>query len=479
MIKKLFLLTLFASLMIAKNATAAECLAGECPENHTSCKCNEQGKLIEAVYVSEYYTAVKTYDGAGHNTSTLDYRNAEDFASNTPFSKSVYTYDGAGRRTSSLYYDGAESITNNTPTGKMIMTFGDDGQENYYISSNKSCSGDKCYEFSQERVLDENGVTRLINHDTQYSCTGSECTKTGERISATNYNCNNGSCYNISGEGTNGTSYTCDNGMCVPVSKSISTGYPYNRDYACNGNTCTETGGAFANYDSQGRITSATNSHTCNSQGCSPRSGYDEYDYDENGNIIKTQSQCSNAVCTPYRKMVETPDNKVVYYTCDGSTCTKSSILTCPNISNSTGWQQTCYGGSPTTCETENCTSLPNTMAGAGKTVIYEPTTIEAGEAHSADGCPAGYRKKDGICVYSPEDHEIICTSGYIEGCVAGAVTLADGSTVMMKNGEIVGCMDGYDLSDGICAPKLRYTLPEADAATSNDNENMIEWIFE
>ncbi len=49
----------------------------------------------------------------------------------------------------------------------------------------------------------------------------------------------------------------------------------------------------------------------------------------------------------------------------------------------------------------------------------------------------------------------------------------------MMKNGEIVGCMDGYDLSDGICAPKLRYTLPEADAATSNDNENMIEWIFE
>ena len=88
MIKKIFLLTLFASLMIAKNATAAECLAGECPENHTSCKCNEQGKLIEAVYVSEYYTALKTYDGAGHNTSTLDYRNAEDFASNTPFRNS-------------------------------------------------------------------------------------------------------------------------------------------------------------------------------------------------------------------------------------------------------------------------------------------------------------------------------------------------------------------------------------------------------
>ena len=26
---------------------------------------------------------------------------------------------------------------------------------------------------------------------------------------------------------------------------------------------------------------------------------------------------------------------------------------------------------------------------------------------------------------------------------------------------------------------KLRYTLQEADEATSDDNENMIEWIFE
>ncbi|MBR1399724.1 MAG: leucine-rich repeat protein [Alphaproteobacteria bacterium] len=31
---------------------------------------------------------------------------------------------------------------------------------------------------------------------------------------------------------------------------------------------------------------------------------------------------------------------------------------------------------------------------------------------------------------------------------------------------------------DGYCS-RIRYTLPEADEATSNDNENMIEWIFE
>ena len=35
-----------------------------------------------------------------------------------------------------------------------------------------------------------------------------------------------------------------------------------------------------------------------------------------------------------------------------------------------------------------------------------------------------------------------------------------------------------YDDIYNECLRK-RYTLPEADAATSDDNENMIEWIFE
>ncbi len=50
------------------------------------------------------------------------------------------------------------------------------------------------------------------------------------------------------------------------------------------------------------------------------------------------------------------------------------------------------------------------------------------------------------------------------------------------RNGEgFVECAEGYyannlDLCEKI---KLRYTLPEADAATSDDFENTIEWIFE
>ncbi len=48
-------------------------------------------------------------------------------------------------------------------------------------------------------------------------------------------------------------------------------------------------------------------------------------------------------------------------------------------------------------------------------------------------------------------------------------------------DGGAIECDEGwYVTNKDVCARiKLRYTLPEADEATSNDNENMIEWIFE
>ncbi|MBR1399578.1 MAG: leucine-rich repeat domain-containing protein [Alphaproteobacteria bacterium] len=52
-----------------------------------------------------------------------------------------------------------------------------------------------------------------------------------------------------------------------------------------------------------------------------------------------------------------------------------------------------------------------------------------------------------------------------------------------------IGCVKEPDISKRACCPvcadldgycsRIRYTLPEADKATSDDNENMIEWIFE
>ena len=44
--------------------------------------------------------------------------------------------------------------------------------------------------------------------------------------------------------------------------------------------------------------------------------------------------------------------------------------------------------------------------------------------------------------------------------------------------GCVSSCPEGYTSYYGFCT-RTRYTLPEADAATSDDNENMIEWIFE
>ena len=48
-------------------------------------------------------------------------------------------------------------------------------------------------------------------------------------------------------------------------------------------------------------------------------------------------------------------------------------------------------------------------------------------------------------------------------------------------DGRMIDCADGWYVTnfDTCAIVKKRYTLPEADAATSNDNENTIEWIFE
>ena len=83
-----------------------------------------------------------------------------------------------------------------------------------------------------------------------------------------------------------------------------------------------------------------------------------------------------------------------------------------------------------------------------------------------------------GVCI----DPVLICLGR------DGSLTCSDG--FLKKNGICIdksrGCGNGYLELDNRCEKesnmqeiKLRYTLPEADEATSNDNENTIEWIFE
>ena len=100
--------------------------------------------------------------------------------------------------------------------------------------------------------------------------------------------------------------------------------------------------------------------------------------------------------------------------------------------------------------------------------------------------CITGYRPSMDrrSCIASPH-----CTSGNGKGCYTcedGWVPI-DGECVSEEEAaqettetpDSEDCDGGFELVDGECVGKLRYTLPEADAATSNDNENMIEWIFE
>ena len=78
---------------------------------------------------------------------------------------------------------------------------------------------------------------------------------------------------------------------------------------------------------------------------------------------------------------------------------------------------------------------------------------------------------------------EVPAINGNMNNC-----TIANGYMTCGSCGEKfvqagVGCVDkcykDYMPCSGYCCLRTRYTLPEADEATSDDNENTIEWIFE
>ena len=133
-----------------------------------------------------------------------------------------------------------------------------------------------------------------------------------------------------------------------------------------------------------------------------------------------------------------------------------------------------------------------------------------SGSTSCADSCPAG-TFQDGIACnsfpkgcsdYDVESSKCVtCKEGYskyngqcIKDCDEGELS-KDGACVDAENGcgdgylrkkntcipEENGCGKDYAAHEGECIEilKTRYTLPEADELTSDDNENMIEWIFE
>ena len=89
--------------------------------------------------------------------------------------------------------------------------------------------------------------------------------------------------------------------------------------------------------------------------------------------------------------------------------------------------------------------------------VIYGPDTVAASNRETFGGSKLSNCRKTGECGS--------CGDKFVQSGV----------------GCVSSCFDGYyPTNQGYCKIiKLRYTMPEADAATSDDNENMIEWIFE
>ena len=80
-----------------------------------------------------------------------------------------------------------------------------------------------------------------------------------------------------------------------------------------------------------------------------------------------------------------------------------------------------------------------------------------------------------------PVEGKDVFMGSMIPNCKTGECGNCGEKFVQAGVGCVNDCYVGYyPTNQGYCKIiKLRYTLPEADAATSDDNENTIEWIFE
>ena len=109
-------------------------------------------------------------------------------------------------------------------------------------------------------------------------------------------------------------------------------------------------------------------------------------------------------------------------------------------------------------------------------------------DAHSLEyaGIPEGVTYKPDGCSKTPtpevcgryRNWDTFVNSGISNCRITGECGSCGDKYVQGGAGCVSNCYAGYTSYYGFCM-RTRYTLPEADELTSNDNENMIEWIFE
>ena len=109
-------------------------------------------------------------------------------------------------------------------------------------------------------------------------------------------------------------------------------------------------------------------------------------------------------------------------------------------------------------------------------------------DAHSLEyaGIPEDVTYKPDGCSKTPtpavcghyRNWDTFVNSGISNCRITGDCGSCGEKVIQSGAGCVNSCYSGYTSYYGYCY-RTRYTLPEADEATSNDNENMIEWIFE
>ena len=85
----------------------------------------------------------------------------------------------------------------------------------------------------------------------------------------------------------------------------------------------------------------------------------------------------------------------------------------------------------------------------------------------------------DGVVFGAPGTFPDVFERSLIPNCKTGECGSCGEKFMQAGAGCVDKCYKDYMPCSGYCCLRTRYTLPEADEATSNDNENTIEWIFE
>ena len=193
-------------------------------------------------------------------------------------------------------------------------------------------------------------------------------------------------------------------------------------------------------------------------------------------------------------------DNNVTYISQDAFWGNNLSTLELPDSIETLSFGALAYSTSAnidTLALPDSLSSIGNFALNFGVDTIIIPDTVTEIQAAAFAGNPNIICKgsksscqnlKNILSEYCPDYFH--CSEGYYKDLsknmsISGYETCP--STNYFWNGDY--CVREPDLSkrkccdvckdiDGYCS-RIRYTLPEADEITSNDNENMIEWIFE